>query len=160
MKHLRFKGMLFKTAMRTQKLFMWTRSCTCIPSSPLVPRYNARILMRHFAEEEGEELTSVFVLYYCPFRGACAPSIHTRMLKEEGETGSCGWVTNTEVEDTESACACVALQSETHWSRKNGFHWGAHLFTHTWWGTFTHCTSSWLCHILFWDLLHRPMHVL
>jgi len=101
-------GMLFETVMRTKKLFMWTRSCTCIPSSHLVPRYNARILMRHFAEEEGEELTSVFVLYYCPFRGACAPSIPTHMLKEEGETGSCGWVTNTEVEDRKRVCMCCS----------------------------------------------------
>ncbi|KAK2878362.1 hypothetical protein Q8A67_019153 [Cirrhinus molitorella] len=68
------------------------------------------MLRTRFAGEEKEELTSAFVLY-CPFRRACAPSIRTHMLREEGETGSCGWVTNTEVEETESACACAALQS-------------------------------------------------
>lgn len=73
-----------------------------------VARHNADILMRHIAEKK-EELTSVFALY-CPLRRACAPSIRTHMLREEGETGSRGWVTNTEVEETESACACTALQ--------------------------------------------------
>lgn len=92
----------------TKALHLNAQLYICSIISP-VPRYNAHILMRYFAEEK-EELTSAFVLY-CPFRRACAPSIRTHMLGEEGETGSCGWVTNTEVEETESACACAALQS-------------------------------------------------